>query len=147
MNVNAIDLTVFVTANLFNLLTVGLFLARTAQRPALSRAIGVPMLLTAIPMMLAAALNALGARSLWLVMLPLPLIVHCAVELLLDYVLRLEFRQTALLGPYLLVFYLGQMGGIGYAFLIGRVYGFVTLGTYFASLLAMRFSYSRVRHG
>lgn len=147
MNAYAIDLTVFVAANLFNLLTFGLFLARAAGRPVLARAIGVPMLLTAIPMMIAAALNALGARSLWLVVLPMPLIVHCAVELLLDYALRLEFRQTALLGPYLLVFYLGQMGGIGYAFLIGRVYGFVTLGTYFASLLATWFSYGKVGHG
>ena len=71
------------------------------------------------------------------------------VELLLDYVLEIDFRRThtRLLGPYLALFYLGQMGLIGYAFVVQPVYGFVTLATYFLNLLATWYSYSRVGHG
>jgi len=69
------------------------------------------------------------------------------VELLLDYVLKLPFRKTWLLGPYLGIYYLAQFGMIGYAFLVGKAHGFVTLVTYFCSLFATWYSYSRVKHG
>ncbi len=36
---------------------------------------------------------------------------------------------------------------IGYSFLIGKTYGFVTLGTYFLGLFATWYSYSKVGHG
>ena len=40
---------------------------------------------------------------------------NSVVELLLDYVLRLEFRKTSLLWPYLFLYYLGMMGMIGWS--------------------------------
>jgi hypothetical protein len=36
---------------------------------------------------------------------------------------------------------------IGYSFLIGNAYGFVTLGTYFLGLFATWYSYAKVGHG
>jgi hypothetical protein len=75
--------------------------------------------------------------------LPLPLILHSIVELLLDYILKLDFRRTRLLGPYLVLFYLGQMGLIGYAFVVEPAYGFVTLATYFLCLGATRYAHAK----
>jgi uncharacterized membrane protein len=61
--------------------------------------------------------------------------------LLLDYILKLDFRKSRLLGPYLVLFFLGQIGMIGYAFAVGALQGFVTLATYSLCLGAMRYAH------
>jgi len=75
------------------------------------------------------------------------LILFLVIELLFDYILKLEFRKTALLWPYLTIFYVAEMAMIGYSFLIKKSYGFITLGTYLLSLLATWYSYAKVGHG
>jgi hypothetical protein len=39
------------------------------------------------------------------------------------------------------------MAMIGYAFLLGRSYGYVTLANYFLHMGATAYSYGRVKHG
>ncbi len=73
------------------------------------------------------------------------LILFFAIELLFDYILKLDFRNTALLWPYIVVYYLALMGMIGYSFSIGRPYGFITLGTYFLGLLATWYGHAGPR--
>jgi len=138
-----IDLVVVVVANLFNLLMTSIFFTRPKGRRRFERAVGLVMVALALPLGAAAILNLLGNREWWLVVLPLPLILHCVVELFLDYILKLDFRKTRLLGPYLLLFYLGQMGLIGYAFVVAPAYGFVTLATYFLCLGATRYAHAK----
>ena len=138
-----IDLVVVIVANLFNLLMTAIFLTRPKGWTRFERAAGLIMVALALPLGAAVVLNGLGKREWWLVVLPVPLILHCIVELLLDYILNLDFRKTRLLGPYLALFYLGQMGLIGYAFVVGPAYGFVTLATYFICLGATRYAHTK----
>ncbi len=142
-----IDIAVIVIANLTNLLLAGMFLARAVGQEGVGRVLGTGVVALAVPLVVAVVLNALRGRDLWLVVLPGPLIAYCAVELVLDYVLRSDFRQTFLLGPYLLLYYAGLMAMIGYAFLVDKRAGFVTLATYFVSLGATFYSFARVGHG
>jgi len=138
-----IDLVVVVAANLFNLLMTAIFLTRPAGWKRFERVVGLVMVALALPLGAAVILNLLGKREWWFVVLPLPLILHCVVELFLDYILKLDFRKTRLLGPYLALFYLGQMGLIGYAFVVQPTYGFVTLVTYFLCLGATRYAHAK----
>jgi hypothetical protein len=89
-------------------------------------------------------LNIAGKREWWTYVLPSILIIFLIVELLLDYILKIEFRKTRLLGPYLLLYYVSLMGMIGYSFGVDRVSGFVTLVTYFIQLAATAYSYVKV---
>ena len=75
------------------------------------------------------------------------MIAFLILELLLDYVLQIPFRETRLLWPYLALFYLSAWMMIGYTFLVNKTYGFITLVTYFLSLAATAYSYSQVGHG
>ncbi|MGD8466363.1 MAG: hypothetical protein PVI09_21100 [Anaerolineae bacterium] len=143
MSVQTIDLMVVLAANLFNLLMTAIFLTRPRGWKRFERIAGLLMVSLAVPLAAAAILNFVQGRRWWFVILPVPLILHCVVELLLDYILRLDFRRTRLLGPYLALFYLGQMGLIGYAFVAKPVYGFVTLATYFLCLGATRYAHAR----
>ncbi len=142
-----VDIVLFVVANLVNLLVIGIFLARPQGLERVESILGLVLVAMALPVGVVLTLNVLQHREWWTIVLPLPLILFCILELLFDYVLKLEFRETALLWPYLGTFYLALMGMIGYSFSIGKGYGFVTLGTYFLNLLATWYSYSRVGHG
>jgi len=82
------------------------------------------------------AINCIGNRDWWTFILPLPLGLYAVIELFFDYILKREFRKTALLWPYLLLYYTALNGMIGYTFLVNRIFGFVTLSTYFINLFA-----------
>ncbi len=142
-----IDIAIFVIANLVNLLLIGIFLSRPKGLKKVEYVLGLFTVSMILPLSVAVILNILGKRDWWTLVLPLVLILFLSVELLFDYILKLNFRKTRLLWPYLFLYYLALMAMIGYSFLIDKPYGFVTLGTYFLNLLATWYSYSKVGHG
>ena len=142
-----VDYALFAIANLVNILMVGIFLSRPRRLRRLEYTLGIVLLTLAIPLTISIALNLVGKREWWTVVLPSLLVVFLILELILDYILKLEFRNTRLLWPYLLLYYLSSWGMIGYTFLVGKPYGFITLVTYFLHLGATWYSYSRVGHG
>jgi len=142
-----LDLVVVVIANLLNLILSLIFLNRVLGRPAWEHWLGYGTLIMAFPLTFIAFVNLTGRRSWAFWVLPLIMVIFLIVEFILDYWLKFNFRQSAWLGPYLLVYYLALFAMIGYAFLAGKSYGFVTLITYFINLAATFFSYARVGHG
>jgi hypothetical protein len=142
-----IDIIVVVIANLINLGMVSIFLLRTRHRQRLERRIGWLQIALAVPLLIILIYNVIERREWWTIVMPALLITFLLVELMLDYILRWNFRQTWLLGPYLLLYYTALMGMIGYAFLTSELLGFVTLTTYFAQLGATAYSYRKVGHG
>lgn len=142
-----IDFSVFVIANLTNLLLAVMFLFRARGQPKIGSAVGWGAVVLGIPLLAAAVVNALGARPLWTFVLPGLLVLYDTVEFILDYLLKFDFRHSRWLGPYLGLYYLALMGMIGYTFAVGQPYGFLTLITYFINLASTAWSYARVQHG
>lgn len=142
----SVDLVVVALANLMNLIMVVVFFSRAMG---VGRIQVVGWIWGAFVVVLGAVVvwNVRGKRVWWAVVLPLLLLVFLVVEIVLDYVLRDDFRSTALLGPYLLLYYASIMGMIGYAFQVEKRLGFVTLATYFLHQISAFYSYSRVGHG
>jgi hypothetical protein len=143
----AIDMVLFLVANLVNLLIIGIMLSRPFGLKRLERMLGLGAIACAVPAGLALWLNAASGREWWAIVLPALFVGYLILELILDYILRLDFRHTRLLWPYLLVYYVALNAMIGYTFLVDRVYGTITLATYLLGLLATWYSYSRVGHG
>lgn len=141
-----LDLIVVISANLMNLLLAGMFLLRARNKPKPGQTLGWIAVGLSIPLGAATVVNLLAGRGWPFWLLPLLAVAYCLVELLLDGILKIDFRHSRLLGPYLLLYYLGLMALIGYAFLVGKPHGFVTLITYFINLAATAYSYSRVGH-
>jgi hypothetical protein len=142
-----LDLVVVIIANLLNLILSLIFLNRVFGRTAWEHWLGYGTLIMVFPLAVIAVVNLAGRRSWAFWVLPFTMVIFLAAEFILDYWLKFNFRQTAWLGPYLLVYYLALFAMIGYAFLAGKSYGFVTLTTYFINLAATFFSYTRVGHG
>lgn len=142
-----LDLVVVVVANLLNLILSVIFLNRVFGRMEWEHWLGYGTLVMIFPLSIIAIANLVGGRSWPFWILPLVMGIFLALEFVLDYWLNFNFRQTAWLGPYLLVYYLALFAMIGYAFLVSKSYGFLTLITYFINLAATFFSYARVGHG
>ena len=147
MEAHTVDIGLFVVANAINILLVGIFLSRPKGQKKVEHVLGLFVVAAILPVGTAIILNALGKREWWTIVLPVILILFLVVELLLDYILKLNFRKTRWLWPYLLLYYAAMMAMIGYSFMIGKAYGFVTLGTSFLGLFATWYSYSEVGHG
>jgi len=126
---------------------VVIFLSRVRGLLRLERVIGLCLIFMALPVALAGVYNAVAGREWWFVVLPFLLVAFLLVELVLDYLLKINFRQTRLLGPYLLLYYAALMGMVGYTFLVRELFGFITLVTYFLQLGATWYSYRKVGHG
>jgi len=145
-----VDLGVFVIANIINVLLVVMLMARARAMTRETRVeyvIGLAVVAMALPLAAAVVVNVIGRREWWSWALPLVTIAYLILEFVLDHALKVDFRHSGLLTPYLILFYLGQFAMIGYSFAVGKPYGFITLVTYFINLAATFYSYARVRHG
>ena len=136
MHVQSVDLTLFITANLANLLLVAIFLARSRGKERLEYILGLLFILLALPVGFGVVVNSINGREWWTILFPLLLVGFCVIELCFDYIFKLDFRNNKLLWPYLISFYMASIGMVGYSFGIGKLYGFITLVTYFLNLAA-----------
>ena len=142
-----VDLGVFAVANAINLLLVVMFAARGRRNEKVERVSGLVIVVLGLPLAAASVLNALGRRSAWTWGLPLLMVAFCVVEFIVDYAKKIDFRSGRAMKPYLMLFYLALMAMIGYSFLLGKAFGYVTLATYFLHMAAQAYSYGRVKHG
>jgi hypothetical protein len=142
-----VDLTVFAIANAVNLLLIVMFLARARKFQAVEKAAGLAVVVMAFPLAAAVVISALRHRAWWTWGLPLFMVVFCVVEYLVDYAMKIKFLDRRAMKPYLILYYLALMSLIGYSFLFGKIYGYITLATYFLHMAATAYSYGRVKHG
>jgi len=122
-------------------------LSRPKRLDRLERILGIVSITLVLPLSIVVIFHVKNQASFWMVVLPFLMIAFLVFELILDYLLKFEFRKTRWLGLYLLVFYAAQWGMIGFGFLVDRISGFITLLTYLISLAATAFSYKKVGHG
>jgi xanthine/uracil/vitamin C permease (AzgA family) len=141
------DGLIVVAANIFNLLVTAVFLTRAAGLRRAEWFLGLLVAALALPAAAAFTVNVLNNRELWAIILPAILFSYCVLEFVLDYVLKSNFRHTRFLAVYLAVFYLASFAMIGYSFGVAKQYGFITLATYLAGLLAAWYSYLKAGHG
>jgi len=147
MDFTLIDRVVVTCANLFNLVIVVVMLSRVPGWKKIEYYAGMINFVFILPLGISLIHNFENRRNIWMVILPGLLLIYLIIELILDYILQLSFRQSRWLGPYLLSFYLAQWGMVGYGFMVSQFFGFITLLTYFLSLGATAYSYKKVRHG
>ena len=130
------DFVVVCLANLINIVMVFLFIARILfLNPVFEDILGLVAIVMGFSLGYIAFINRKNGRDKWETYLLVPVFFFFIVELVLDYVLRIDFRNTALVGPYILFYYVGLWGLIGYAFRFDKKWGFVTLVTYFLNMI------------
>ena len=130
-----IDLIVAYMANLINVIMAILFVARISGLPRVEYVLGIVVMIMGFALGYIAFFNKKNKRNKWEVYLLIPIFLFFVVDLILDYILSFDFRSTAIVGPYILLYYVGLWGLIGYNFRFDRKWGFVTLATYFLNMI------------
>jgi len=129
-----IDLSVVLMANVINILMTFLFIFRISHLNQLEHGFGIITIIMGFILGIIAIYNKYNGREKWEVLLLLPVFIFFVVELILDYILVVNFRETAFVGLYILLYYVGLWGLIGYAFRFEKKWGFITLITYFFNM-------------
>jgi uncharacterized membrane protein HdeD (DUF308 family) len=112
-----------------------LFTARIFGLPQVEYVLGIVVMVMGFALGYVAFFNKKNKREKWEVYLLIPIFLFFIVDLILDYVLSFDFRSTAIVGPYVLLYYVGLWGLIGYSFRFDKKWGFLTLATYFMNMV------------
>jgi hypothetical protein len=100
-----------------------IFIVRLMKRPALEHGLGLMLMIAAVPLVyLLAVASALRRPALYYLQIGL-MLAFLLVEVLLDYVLKIEFRNTRWMTiAYVMIFFSGTGGMIGVASQAGRAW-------------------------
>lgn len=129
-----IDLVVVCLANLINVVMAILFTVRILGLLQVEYALGIVVMVMGFALGYIAFLNRTNRRDKWEVYLLIPIFLFFIVDLFLDYLFPSDFRNTLIAVPYVLLYYIGLWGLIGYSFRFDKKWGFVTLATYFLNM-------------
>jgi hypothetical protein len=122
----AYDWVFVLCAVAFNLLIAGIFVAQKHGLQKLTRTLGITWLSLGIPLAVVLARYWIVGREMWIVIYSVLILVYMGVELLLDYVFKVDFRSKKITHiPYIVLEYIALFGLIGVSFDIDRTWGFI----------------------
>ena len=101
------DLIVVYIANLINVIMTILFTARIFGLPQVEYVLGIVVMVMGFALGYIAFFNKKNKREKWEFYLLIPIFLFFIVDLILDYVLSFDFRSTAIVGPYVMLYYVG----------------------------------------
>ena len=131
-----LDFTEFIIINLFNLTIFMLFLSRV-KKPKISRKLGFFNLALGIPIFIIGIMNLVLLREWWYWIFPFLLTIFIIFTFFVDYILKIQFRnprKLSILIPFLILFYVSIILMWGLTWILGALYGIITMITYFLQL-------------
>jgi len=117
-----------ILANLINILLISVFIARLSHRPKIEHWLGVVLLLSIVPLtyLFITAIR-IKRPLLYFVQIGL-MVIYLIVEFVLDYALKVDFRQNQrIVIPYVVLFFSGTGGMIGVASQAGKTWSVATV--------------------
>jgi hypothetical protein len=104
---------------------------------------GILVILLAIPWTLVFIYYLLIGKELWILIIMIIIFAYLFVELLLDFVLKIDFRHNWKMHvPYIILFYVVSFGIIGISFSIDAILGWIVTIAFWAELVAVIYSLS-----
>jgi len=125
-----------IKSNAFNLLIAGIFIAQKKERPKVTKTIGIVWLLLAIPLAIVFVNYLTESRDLWIMICFGFIFLYMFLELLLDFVLKIEFREKPITHvPYIIMEYIALFSLIAISTDIDQTWGYI-VGISFWILMA-----------
>ena len=140
------DIIFGVSAIAFNLLIAGVFIAQRYGKTKLVRRLGPAMISLAVPftILLVHSLRAINDR--WIRVGLTVVVGYLLVELLMDYILMVDFRSKFITHlPYILLEYAAFAGLIYTAFTISEFLGWAVSVTFWLAMAALIYLYAGIR--
>lgn len=135
------DLLFVVTAVVFNIQIIGVYLAGKQKRYDLVRVFGLVTLTLAMPLAILFVYYLVVGTEAWIMAGFMFIFLYLFVELLFDFILKIEFRSKPILHvPYIILFYIVEIAFIAIAFSIDAVSGYLVSISFWALLLSLIYS-------
>lgn len=140
------ELVFVVSALLFNLFIIGVYLAQKLNKPGLVHKFGVALLCLTFPFLVACISFLIAGKPTWQYLVFLAIFVYMFLEWLWDYRMKIDFRsQPKLHIPYIILFYIVLFGNIRIAFTISPTWGWIISVSFWLLLAALIVSLVPVR--
>jgi len=140
------ELLFVVSALLFNLFIIGVYLAQKLNKPALVHKFGIALLCLTVPFLVAFISFLIAGKPTWQYLVFLAIFVYMFLEWLWDYRMKIDFRsQPKLHIPYIILFYIVLFGNIRIAFTISSTWGWIISVSFWLLLAALIVSLVPVR--
>ena len=140
-NMDLYDLVFVVSAIIFHLSVVGVYIAEKKRRMELVRAFGTVTLLLGIPLAVVFGHYSLSGEPGWKLISFGIIFLYLLTELVLDFVFKIEFRKQLI--PhifYILLFYAAIIGFIRIAFATNKIWGYAVSVSFWILLAALIYS-------
>jgi hypothetical protein len=135
---NPIDLMFVLAGVIFHLVIAGIYVASKHERFDLVRKLGYVVIGLAAPVAITLVDYWMAGRPLKLLLYMTAILIYILLELVLDFVLKIEFRKKpAIHIPYIIVFYAACFSFIGASFSIDNTWGFIVSVSFWILLASL----------
>ena len=127
-----------------NILIILIFLARYRGPEGLEHKIGYVVIACIIPLMIILFNYILIGKDLWIVIYIIIIISFLIFEIILDYILKHNFRSNPkIVGPYVLFYYVAFWGLLAISFVIDLLIGFVVFGIFMLNVAVTIYTHKK----
>ena len=143
MAITTFDWIFIITAILFNLLIAGIFILQKYNNARLTRVLGISWLGLSIPFLLVFANYLMRDKPLWVLVCFGIVFLYMVVELLLDYILKVDFRtRWSTHIPYILLEYAALFSLIAIAIDINQTLGWIVSASFWILMGSLIYLYA-----
>lgn len=138
LQLDIFDLLFVVTAVVFNIQIIGIYIARQQGRDELVKIFGLFTIAQALPLAIVFINHLWSGSESWIRVGFTVILFYLIVELLLDFIYKVDFRgNPALHIPYILLFYGVEFSLIAIAFSINTASGYLVSFSFWTLLLCL----------
>ncbi len=132
------NLMFVLTGTLFHLLIASIYICSKLECSDLVRKLGIVVIALAIPVAFTLVSYLLAGGPLRILLYLAAILVYILLELVLDFILKIEFRKKpAIHIPYIIIFYIACFGFIGVSFSIDKTWGYVVSVSFWIMLASL----------
>ncbi len=132
------DLLFVVTAVVFNIQIIGIYIARQQGRDEFVKIFGLFTIAQTLPLAIVFINHLWSGSEPWITVGFSVILFYLAVELLLDFIYKVDFRgNPALHIPYIVLFYAVELSLVAIAFSINTASGYVVSFSFWMLLLCL----------
>ncbi len=137
MSLNFFDGLFLFIAILMNILVIAIFIVRKKGFEQLEHKIGYIVINCAIPLFIIMLNYILIRKELWIIIYIIIIISFLMIEMMLDYILKIEFRSNLKIAvPYVIIYYIAFWGLLAISFVINLIAGFIIFGVFVLNLIS-----------
>jgi len=137
MNLNFFDGLFLFIAILMNFLVIAIFILRKKGFEQLEHKIGYIVISCAIPLFIIILNYILIGKELWIIIYIIIMISFLMIEMVLDYILKIDFRTNLkIVVPYVIIYYVAFWGLLAISFVINLIAGFIVFGVFILNLIS-----------